>query len=441
MKLKLVLAFVFSVFIYIIFNLNFWRDGKTLYWDKSGYYVYLPATFIYNDIGRLDFLDSLNPKYRLTGKYNDYGLFEQPTGKRLNKYSIGLSFFQLPFFAIGHLITVTWNEYPADGYSPYYMLLICISTAFWTIMGLWVLGKFLRRHVSTAITISILLLLAFGTNLYTYSSFDTGMSHTCSFFLMACVLNLTDNWYRSERKKWVVLLGFVFGWIFLVRPVNIICLLIPLLWQTETERLGNRPSFFFKNRSGIALAGVLGIGVAFIQLAYWKYVTGNWLTYSYQGEYFNFVQPYILDGLFSYRKGWFVYTPLALIASLGFFFRKRKYTSVLPALLSTMCVAVYVVFSWECWYYGGSFGCRALIEFLAVMAYPLAVFIEYCSSKGNLAKITLSSVLVAMLLVNIWQTYQFHKGVIRYDNMTGAYYWRVFFKTSYTPADEALLDE
>jgi hypothetical protein len=441
MKLKLVLAFIFSVFIYIIFNLNFWREGRTLFWDKSGYYVYLPATFIYDDIGRLDFLDSLNPKYGLTGKYNDYGLFEQPTGKRLNKYSIGLCFFQLPFFAIGHLITLTGNEYPADGYSPYYMLLICISTAFWAVMGLWVLGDFLRRHVSVIITISVLLLLAFGTNLYAYSSFDTGMSHTCSFFLIACVLNVTDRWYRSGENKWVLLLGFVFGWIFLVRPVNIICLLIPLLWQTENERLGNRHSFFFRNRSGIFLAGILGITVAFIQLAYWKYVTGSWLKYSYEGESFNFAHPHILDGLFSYRKGWFVYTPLALIATLGFILRKRKHGNLSPALLSTMCIAIYLVFSWECWFYGGSFGCRALIEFLAVMSFPLATFIEYCFSKGQVVKITVSTVLVAMLSLNIWQTYQFHKGIIWYDNTTEAYYWRVFFKLNTTPEDDALMDK
>lgn len=438
MNLKFITAFTFTVFVYIIFNLNSWKMNRTLHWDKSGYYLYLPATFIYHDIGRLMFLDSMNANYHFVGNESDYGIYNQPTGLRLNKYPVGVSVFQLPFFLTAHCITQLSKEYPADGYSPYYMLWICISSAFWSSLGILILGNFLKRYFNLPVTIITLLLIAFGTNLYFYSSFDTGMSHPYSFFLLACVMNLTDKWYRTGKSLYVILLGLMFGLIFIVRPVNVLCIFIPLLWQTSEEKLTNRLSFFLRGKQAILIAVLLAIAVSFIQLYYWKYITGNWFKYSYEGERFNFTKPHILDGLFSYRKGWFVYTPLAFFASIGFFLFK-KYTSLLPAFLTTMLVAIYVIFSWECWYYGGSFGCRALIEFFAVMAFPLAVLIRQIAASGIVVRITGATLLVSILALNLWQTYQFTQGAIPWDGNTEKHYWKVFFKLKSTPEDEKLL--
>lgn len=440
MKLNLLIASILAVFIYIIFNMNYWKENRSLFWDKSGYYVYLPATFLYNDIGHLSFLDSMNPKYRFTGKENYYSIFEQSTGKKLNKYSVGVSLFELPFFAVGHFITVLTKEFPADGYSSYYMLLVSISSAVWSALGLLVLGLFLKRYFKDSIVYIVLLLLAFGTNLYVYSSFETGMSHPYSFFLVASLLNVTDKWYQTKRNKWVLLLGLILGLIFIVRPINVICLLIPLLWQTENENIRNRFLFFKHNDKGILLAMITGLSIAFLQLFYWKYVTGNWLKYSYQGERFDFLNPHIWDGLFSYRKGWFVYTPLAFVAAIGFFFLKKYSAKILP-LTVIMLVAVYVIFSWATWFYGGSFGCRALIEYLPVMSFPLAALITNMFAKGRLSKIVISTVLVLVLVLNIWQTYQFTQCVIPWDHNNRAYYWKVFFKLKAMPEDEVLLHQ
>ncbi len=38
----------------------------TLSWDASGYYMYLPAIFIYNDIKKCSFKDSILQKYQPT---------------------------------------------------------------------------------------------------------------------------------------------------------------------------------------------------------------------------------------------------------------------------------------------------------------------------------------------------------------------------------------
>ena len=438
-KLKILCFGTLLIYIYIILNINYWKDNRSLHWDKSGYYAFLPATFIYHDLDRMDFITPMNEKYHFVPGVDYYGLVEQSNGKRLERYHLGVSLFQLPFFAIAHLVTVSTEVYPADGYSPYYMLAVCISSAFWAVLGLYILGAFLRRYFNDYSTVFAVLLLAFGTNLYAYSTFETGMSHPYSFFLIACVLNFTDMWYKTGRKKWVVLLGLTFGLIFIVRPVNIICLLLPLLWQTDTQRLKNRLAFFLEQKANIIIAIVVGIAVCAVQFAYWKYVTGDWLVYAYKDEHFNFADPRIWDGLFSYRKGWFIYTPIALVAFLGFFL--NRYTRLLPALLLTIAVAIYVTFSWEQWYYGGSFGCRPLIDFLAVMAFPLASVIQYLSERRKMLSVASSILLFAFIFLSLWQTFQFKKGVIPWDKTTRAYYWKVFFDIKPNPEYQKLLDK
>ena len=54
------------------------------------------------------------------------------------------------------------------------------------------------------------------------------------------------------------------------------------------------------------------------QMIYWKEMTGRWLYFSYgSDERFFFGDPAIIKGLFSYRKGLFIYTPLLLFAFAG----------------------------------------------------------------------------------------------------------------------------
>jgi hypothetical protein len=91
--------------------------------------------------------------------------------------------------------------------------------------------------------------------------------------------------------------------------------------------------------------------------------------------------------------------------------------------------SVYLIFSWWCWWYGGSFGSRPMIDF-----YPLyAIFITACISgimKMSLwIRRSLLSVIILLIGLNLFQTYQFDRRVIHHDAMTGKAYWKVFGKT------------
>ncbi|RYD72715.1 MAG: hypothetical protein EOP53_21425 [Sphingobacteriales bacterium] len=174
----------------------------------------------------------------------------------------------------------------------------------------------------------------------------------------------------------------------------------------------------------LLIAGAIG----FLQLLYWKLLSGSWLFDSYKGEgNFTFTSPHIFDGLFSYKKGWFVYTPLMLLAVAGFFWVKKFVPAALLALLVYFVINIYFTFSWNPWWYGGSFGMRALIQMYAIMSFGLASFLTFMFNKDWRKELAFLLV-AACIYLNLFQTWQFRKGMIHWEEMTKEKYWDVFLK-------------
>jgi hypothetical protein len=88
-----------------------------------------------------------------------------------------------------------------------------------------------------------------------------------------------------------------------------------------------------------------------------------------------------VDGLFSYRKGWFLYTPLALFGMIGFIPLYRRHRGLVLPLLLFFAVSFYLIFSWHQWYYGWGFGCRSLVGSLAVQSIPLTALVSFLLSR------------------------------------------------------------
>jgi len=98
-----------------------------------GYYLYLPFTFIYNDLGlqHKEILDQLISQYNLTSGF--YQATISPVNNWVMKYSMGMAVYYSPGFFVAHVIAL-FTDYPADGFSePYQWALIINSTlfAFW----------------------------------------------------------------------------------------------------------------------------------------------------------------------------------------------------------------------------------------------------------------------------------------------------------------------
>ncbi len=404
-----------------------WKNHDIINNDVVSYYAYLPAIFIYND-PTFNFTDSLPPDFK--GKIW-YATTDE--GKRTQKMSIGVALLHTPFFALAHGYALL-SKYPANGYSEPYELFIALSTVFYTLLAFWFMMKWLEYYFPPLIIALTVLAVAFGTNLLHYATYESGMSHPYSLFLFAWFVWLTEKWHRNNYAvKYTFLLGLTLGFITVVRPSNIIVILLPLLYDVSGKySLKYQLLDIFTNLK-LLLLGFLGFILPLIpQLIFWKTGTGHWIYYSYQAEGFFFTHPHIIDGLFSFRKGWLIYTPIMAFAVAGLFLIQsyaREWMLNIPVWL---LIHIYIIYSWWCWWYGGSFGSRPMIETYAVLALPFAAFFRFIFTKSkNIFKILLMLVYVGLIGLNVFQTKQYRITLIHWDSMTKEAYKAVFLTTHF----------
>ena len=323
------LVIIFLLFFYCLTNFthrNWTRDDGpnrgVIKWDVISYYAYLPAVFIYHDLS-LDFTES-------PGFLNDNKFWFQKTekDKKVIITSMGLSYMYAPFFFVAHALAPVFGE-SRDGFRSIYQSFLVFSAVFYLGFGFYFLWKFLSRYFSPAVTAITLFLIGMGTNLYYYGTHEAAMSHAFSFSLIAVFLFLLARWHDLPGWKNSLMLGLVYGVIVLIRPSNVFLFILILLWEVDSLAAIKKRVLFLVSKTPLILLMLSGFLIPWIpQLIYWKDVSGSlfYNSYSVVGSAFYFDNPHILDLLFSYRKGWFVYTPLMLFAVIGFIplYRMKK---------------------------------------------------------------------------------------------------------------------
>ena len=76
-------AFIFSLVV-LFPSWNNKGGGATLSWDVMGYYTYLPAGIIYQDLAQLKFRNNIKEKYNSTGL--DMAAYPSNNGNKIMKY-------------------------------------------------------------------------------------------------------------------------------------------------------------------------------------------------------------------------------------------------------------------------------------------------------------------------------------------------------------------
>ena len=409
-------------------------------WDAAGYYLYLPA-FFYDDLGKINNADVITEKYNPFGcKFEDAN--SKINGNYINKYTCGVAIMELPAFFAAH-IWANIAEYPIDGFSLPYQVCINFWSIFFAVFGVWILRKALLKYfddISTSIT---LLILCIASNLYNYTAFSGNMSHGYLFTLYALIILLTDKFYEQPTYRTSAVIGFISGLAVLTRPTEIVCLILIVFWKVSSvSDLSKRYYFFKKHFTKLIIFIIAALAIGSIQLIYWKIYTGQWVFWSYgQNETFSFLRPHIINGLVSYKKGWFVYTPVMLLIIPGFYFLYKNKKEIFYAILLFSVVNMYLIFSWDCWWYGGSFSQRAVVQSYAVLAFPIAAFIHFIQKRKMLFFLTSIFIIFCMWL-NLLMTYQAYssKGIMENENMSKKYFWKIFGKTSIKKSDKKFID-
>lgn len=427
MKLKLSSAAILIVVLACLgidFGFKNWeKQDRVIEWDIHSYYAYLPAGWIYKDV------HLTKSDYRFGYHYWLFWPNVTAEGKNVIKTTMGMAVLYAPFFVVAHTIA-NLSDYPENGISEPYKLLLLISALFYLFVGLDYLKKILMHYqfsdVHTAITI---LLVGLGTNLTAYASQSAPMSHVYSFFLFSVFIYYTIKWYESPTIKKTLVIGFLIGLISLIRPSNILIMLFFVFYGIATlADFKGRVLFLKKNTLLLLLIFISFFAVWAPQFIYWKISSGSYFYYSYPDERFFFNDPKIMKGLFGFRKGWLIYTPMMAFALAGIFALKGTLKKIRLPIVLFFIVNIYITFSWWCWWYGGSFGQRGLIESYALLAIPLASFVKYISGKKVLSKIGFYSAALFFIWLNLFQTLQFENMVLHYDGMTKELYFKQFGK-------------
>ena len=410
-------------------------------YDVFGYYLYLPFGFIYHDLG----LSNIEQLYGIMDIYDPSATFYQathgPLGYWIVKYSMGMAILYAPFFFLSHIYAL-FSAYPADGFSMPYQWGIIIGSTVYTLIGIFVLRKVLLKFFSDKVTALTLLLLFFGTNYFDQVFFNAEITGNHLFTLYTLILWFTIRWNEDKRKKHIVLLAVFTGILVLSRPTEIIVLLIPLLWGVynwNSLKVKLRSLMQFKLQ--LLLFAIIFMLIGSFQLLYWKIFSGSFFFYSYTnaGEGLDFLSPHTIQTLFSFRKGWLVYTPMMIFAIWGFYYTFKKKRELFFPLFVFFILNLYLVSSWSCWWYANCFSQRALVQSYAVMAIPLGFFVQNVLKSKPVFKYLFVLFASFFVLLNLFQTWQIKHRILSGDRMTFAYYKQVFGKTGADPEDEKLL--
>jgi hypothetical protein len=407
------LIYVAHLFLFGNYRSNIVGEG-----DASGYYLYLPSALIHQDLADLE--KTMQVKQDYSNHPIKWPSYKLENGLFVNQYTSGIALLNLLPFGIAHGLSYIIGQEP-DGYSMIYRICIHLFSIFFVLCGLYFLGKFLSDYFKEPINTVTLLCIALGTNLFYLETQNGGMAHGYLFSLHALLLYYSASYAKGGKSTTAFTIGMITGFIALIRPDELIVLLIPVfLFAANLKRLLKNPWQIMVSLAAFLLPVIP-------QFLYWKYTTGSWIYYSYGDQGFDFLHPKIFKGIFSFKNGWLIYTPIMSLSLIGLIISFRKLKREFFVISILLILHIYIIYSWWCWNYINGYGSRPMIEYYAVLALPFAAYINFAKQRKWLAFCT-SFFIAGSILVNVMQTWQLGKGVLYTEDGSKSFYLSTFGK-------------
>ncbi|MBI4383708.1 MAG: tetratricopeptide repeat protein [Nitrospinae bacterium] len=280
MKKKIVLAIVFYLYFLILTPLGVFNDWIPLSWqtgfyyvtnidsgDDAGYYAYLRSGFFDGDF---DFINERN--YAHAERLN-------PTGYVFNNWQIGQSILFLPFFLLGHFLAWVLNAlgYPCslDGYSAPYYFSTAVASATYVFIGLLLLMRMLEKIYGENIALIAVLAVWMGSPLVYFTFIRQRMAHSSEFFVIALFLYFWMQRRKSEFRASHAFLGALFGFLCMVRIINVLYLFLYVadqFWLCLSDP--RRPREFKPFGVRVAVFAAMSILTLLPQLYSWNQLDG-----------------------------------------------------------------------------------------------------------------------------------------------------------------------
>ncbi|HXT30944.1 MAG TPA: hypothetical protein VN716_16730 [Vicinamibacterales bacterium] len=376
--------------------------------DEIQYFAYLRSLWFDHD---LSFENEYQHFYdlgiaRSDGFHETFLERTTDTGRRINFGTIGCAILWAPFYAVGDLAARLGGA-PADGFSKPYVAAVAYGSAAYGFLAIVLAVLAARRLGANAFTAALAVWL--GTPLLFYMYVAPPFSHACSAFGVAL---FTWTWLRV-RERWTMRGAFALGaagaLMAMIREQDVFFALGAALdfGLTQVDVAWN--AAHARRVLAAAAAGCAGFLVVFTpQAASYIVVNGHLGPHASVGHKMNWAAPHALQVLFSPEHGFFIWTPLALIAIAGICFLQRK--SVAICLLLMVALQVYVGGSVESWTVAGAFGQRRFI------ALTTALILGYAALEARLrsaaARRALAAVAILFVYWNLALTAEFAVGLM-----------------------------
>ena len=439
MKIK-EFSFKVVLFISVIFSINFYDKIEKVVndsnrcicsYDGFGYYMYNPYFFAQGSL-------NLNSDWAkgIQNKYCDstivYQFHTVENGKELNIYHMGLAIVQMPSFLLGDL-TARILDYERDGFSKPYHVFYLLNALLFIFLGLLYLKKFLRLLFDDKTTGISILLIYLGTNALVTFGIQYDLTHLYLFAFNSFFLFHLFQFQQTEKKRNLILSAVFLGLTVCIRPTQILFGIIPLFMLLQKH----------KSKKALALINLLwfplfGLLWNIPQIYYWYSIGGQLLVPNMHTEEIILIDPNIVDFLFSYKKGWLLYSPIFILLPIGFYHLYQNSRNLFWASITFTFAYILVMSSWECWWYASSFGSRVMTDI-----YPLLVLVigsVIIASNTLKRKIVLYIFISFCVVLSLFQSYQSTEYIIHPERMTKEQYWQVFGKIELSDAYRLEID-
>jgi len=297
-----------------------------------------------------------------------------------------------------------------------------------TLVGLWFV---LRKYFSPGTTIAALVVLFLGTNFFLMSVYSGAQNASVLLALMVLVVWMTQRWYEKPGWPEVVIIGIAAGFMVFVKPSGAAALIPFVFWGAygkETFRENWKQLSLYRWQVIVLL--VLFLTGPGLRMAFPLAFEGTWLCeYVQTKRAFYFLGPSLWEVFFSIKNGWLIYTPIVLFALPGFYILAERNRRIFYAtFLYSLCFILLLASSPDVTT-PVSFSQSRLSEIFAVLFIPIAYFTAWVLEGGWLRKLFFLIVLGAVCSLNLFQTWQYRKGILTPSMTTPAYYRAAFLKT------------
>lgn len=385
--------------------------------DGNGYYMYLPAWFVYHDPG-MHFVQNLPPDPSgFSGTF-----FPMPTGQVVDKYTMGVAILQMPFFLLAHVITLLFCPEIADGFSIFYQLSNIASGCFYYFLGSICIYRLAKKYTDEKSAGLSVILITFGTGLFHYISRDGAYSHVYSYAMIALFMLLIDMHEERQTRRLKFAGGICFGLLTLVRVTNAVMIFLFVFYGVNSvKKFGQRIAGLVKPQCwGAILPGLILVWIP--QLLYWKWAAGSFFVNSYDlpgnewNEHFNWLQPELIRVLFMPNRGAFFWSPLLVFSVAGVVVCMKKKMHFQLGILISAVAFTYVTASW--WAYDGlcGFTNRFFVDLSPLFIFGMALFFRFCVRGRQKMGIFIAAViLLSLLWTNLFMIEYWYHQTTMYD--------------------------